>query len=124
MFVYHLLITHTARATWCRAVYIFGTMAKVSEQGAQIDFRQEQFESPWRQYGYITAYHVYFPPLDELISNEFIPSLFGGQISPSKRKLISLPVKYGGMGIPILTKLARKEYSTSVLVTSGCHESQ
>ena len=34
-------------------------------------------------------------PLDELISNEFIPSLFGGQISPSERKLISLPVKYG-----------------------------
>ena len=56
-------------------------------------------------------------PLDELISNEFIPSLFGGQISPSERKLISLPVKYEGMGIPILTELARKEYSTSVLVT-------
>ena len=34
-------------------------------------------------------------PLDELISNEFIPSLFGGQISPSERRLISLPVKYG-----------------------------
>ena len=58
-------------------------------------------------------------PLDELISNEFIPSLFGGQISPSERKLISLPVKYGGMGIPILTELDRKEYSTSVLVTRG-----
>ena len=41
--------------------------------------------------------------LYELIPNEFIPSLFGGQISPSERKLISLPVKYGGMGIPILT---------------------
>ena len=59
----------------------------------------------------------FMEPLDELISYEFIPSLFGGQISPSERKLISLPVKYGGMGIPILTELARKEYSTSVLVT-------
>ena len=58
-------------------------------------------------------------PLDELISNEFIPRLSGGQISPSVRKLISLPVKYGGMGIPILTELPGKEYSTSVLVTRG-----
>ena len=72
-------------------------------------------------------------PLDELISNEFIPSLFGGQISlvykiPYRRaprlayrlsasreqrylayKNFSLPVKYGGMGISILTELARKE---------------
>ena len=58
-------------------------------------------------------------PLDELISNEFIPSLFGGQISPSETKLISLPVKHGGMCIPNMTELARKEYSTSVLVTRG-----
>jgi hypothetical protein len=60
---------------------------------------------------------TYMAPLDKIITDEFIPSLFGCLISPLERKLISLPLKYGGLGIPILTDLAVKEYSTSILVT-------
>ena len=37
----------------------------------------------------------------------------------SERNLISLPVKCGGMGIPILTEFSRKENSISVIVTRG-----
>ena len=42
--------------------------------------------------------------------------LFGCLITPELRQLIALPVRYGGLGIPILADLAVKEYSTSILV--------
>ena len=59
----------------------------------------------------------YLAPLDELLTRDFIPTLFGGPISPIERESIALPVKYGGLGIPILTELAKKEYCTSLIVT-------
>jgi len=59
----------------------------------------------------------YMAPLDKIITEEFIPSLFGCLISSLERELISMPLKYGGLGIPILTDLAVKEYSTSIRVT-------
>ena len=59
----------------------------------------------------------YLDPIDKIITNEFLPTLLGCPVSPFERQLMSLPVKYGGLGIPILTKLAVKEYSTSVKVT-------
>jgi hypothetical protein len=34
-----------------------------------------------------------------------------------ERQIMALPVKYGGLGIPIFVELARKDYSTSLIVT-------
>ena len=65
----------------------------------------------------IEGLEKYLDPIDRIIDNDFIPSLFGCQVSPLERQIMSLPVKYGGLGIPVLTKLAVKEYSTSVKVT-------
>ena len=59
----------------------------------------------------------YMDPLDDIISKEFIPMLFGCPVSPLEREIVALPLKFGGLGLPILKELAIKEYSTSVLVT-------
>lgn len=59
----------------------------------------------------------YMLPLDNIITNELIPTLLGCPISPLERELMALPVKYGGLGIPNLKDLAAKEYSTSIIVT-------
>ena len=56
-------------------------------------------------------------PVDDIITNKFIPVLFGCPISPLEREIMALPLKYGGLGIPVLADLAIKEYSTSVIVT-------
>ena len=38
-------------------------------------------------------------------------------LSPDDRKLLSLPVRLGGMGIPIFTDICQREYNNSVKAT-------
>ena len=52
--------------------------------------------------------------LDEIIDNEFIPAITEGHhCSSDERVLLSLPVKMGGLGIPIFTELCDQEYASS-----------
>ena len=50
--------------------------------------------------------------LDTTINEKLIPAIVGRKISPEDRKLISLPAKFGGMAIPILSELAIYRSST------------
>ena len=59
----------------------------------------------------------YLEPIDKIITNEFIPALIGCPISTLERQIMALPVKFGGLGIPVLAELAVQEYKTSVVVT-------
>ena len=53
----------------------------------------------------------YLKQLDEVITTEFIPAITGGiNYSDIKRKLMSLPLKLGGMGIPIFFDIVDREY--------------
>ena len=57
-------------------------------------------------------------PLDEVVDNVFIPAITEGHYcSPSDRKLLALPVRLGGMGIPIFTEIADREYANSRAAT-------
>ena len=48
---------------------------------------------------------------DELILTNFIPAIAGGiYINPDERYLLSLPAKYGGLGIPVFSELAVVEF--------------
>ena len=47
--------------------------------------------------------------LDELLTSEFIPAITGGiHCSGIERKLLSLPSKLGGLGIPIFTEISNQ----------------
>ena len=51
--------------------------------------------------------------IDEVITKEFIPVITRGvKCSENERKLLSLPPKLGGLGIPIFSETADFEYST------------
>ena len=56
-------------------------------------------------------------PLDDIITNEFIPTLFGSSISPAERNLLAIPVREGGMGIRIWQDQAEDSYNTSKQIT-------
>ena len=57
-------------------------------------------------------------PLDDHIDNLFIQAITEGHIlKENKRKLLSLPVKLGGLGIPIYTDLCQKEFENSLKAT-------
>ena len=62
----------------------------------------------------------FLKPIEDTIRNELIPALTGGHIcSDNERKLLSLPSRYGGLGIPIFSLCAQQEYVNSRKVTAA-----
>ena len=57
-------------------------------------------------------------PLDDIITNKFLPALFGGKINEKEREMFTLPIKLGGMGMPLFTEKAPKAYQDSKTITS------
>ena len=56
--------------------------------------------------------------LDEIITSKFIPAVTGGiKPTPLERTLFSLPPSLGGLGIPIFSELAEREFRNSSLLT-------
>ena len=53
-------------------------------------------------------------PIDDIINEKFLPSITEHQyISESDRRLLSLPVKLGGLGIPIFSESCIVEFENS-----------
>ena len=62
-------------------------------------------------------------PLDETVMKEFIPAITDGHhCSEDERYLLSLPVRLGGLGLPIFSELCDREYHNSVLATQQLAE--
>jgi hypothetical protein len=52
-------------------------------------------------------------------SHKLIPALICGEVSDVERRMISLPVPMGGMGIYYPMETAKREYSASVAITGN-----
>ena len=62
----------------------------------------------------------YFMPLQEVICFKFIPSITWGHIcSNDKHVLLSLPTRFGGLGIPLFHENASMEFENSRKLTSS-----
>ena len=58
--------------------------------------------------------------IDNFITSNFIPAIIGGIIcSHTDRKLLALPPKLGGLGIPIFSDISDFEYQNSRLLTQN-----
>ena len=56
--------------------------------------------------------------LDDVIRTEFIPAITGGiNCSDTERRLMSLPPRFEGLGIPIFSESAQKEYEFSIILS-------
>ena len=61
--------------------------------------------------------------IHDVITKEIIPTITGGvKFSENERKLLSLPPKLGGLGIPIFSETSDFEYSNSKMVTKQLFE--
>ena len=60
-----------------------------------------------------------FAPLEEAIRENFIPALIGRKISDLERRILALPVRLGGIGIPNPTITADTEYGISASITKN-----
>ena len=57
-------------------------------------------------------------PLDEKINSDFIPVITEGHLCTStERSLLSLPVRMGGMAMPIFSEVSDAEFQNSALAT-------
>ena len=56
-------------------------------------------------------------PIDDVMDNEFIPALFGSNISPNERELVSLPIREGGLGLRVQHKNSDTCYAVSKVIT-------
>ena len=53
-------------------------------------------------------------PLDDVIDKQLLPALTEGHVlSSDDRELLSLPVRYGGLGIPVYQEICSREYENS-----------
>ena len=58
-----------------------------------------------------------FIPLEETIRQKLIPAIVGRAVGDTERKLLSLPVRLGGLGIADPTETADREYEASCTIT-------
>ena len=59
----------------------------------------------------------FLEPLDGAIFKKFLPVLFGETLSPQQKELLTLPIKYGGLGIEELVSKVSREYKISKTIT-------
>ena len=64
----------------------------------------------------------YFVPLEETIREKLIPAILGRKVTDTERKLISLPVRMGGLGIQNPTITADIEFRSSSIITTNLTE--
>lgn len=64
----------------------------------------------------------YFIPLEEIIREKLIPAIIGKAVTDLERKIISLPVRLGGMGIQNPTLTAQIEFRNSSVITRNLTE--
>ena len=58
-----------------------------------------------------------FIPLEECIRQVLIPAIVGRKVSDDERKILSLPVRLGGLGISNPVETADREYDASCFIT-------
>ena len=99
---------------WIKEVQILSKIAKCEPQTAYTAFVSG--------YRHKLTYHIrtfenlseHLKPLDDVITSEFIPAITEGHIcSEDERVLLSLPVKLGGLAIPIFSKTSDDEFENS-----------
>ena len=62
-------------------------------------------------------------PFDEKVNRGLIPALTEGHVcTPEERTLLSLPVRLGGMGIPVFSELCEREFRNSTMATEQLRE--
>ena len=105
-------------AEWCNRLKKLSTIAKSQPQAAYTGYTQGE----QHKYTYFlrTVPNIadLMKPLDEVIENQFLPSLFGTTISPNERDILSLPISEGGLGIRSLSETSNTTYDSSRKITA------
>ena len=102
---------------WCKNIEMLAKIAESQPQAAYSAFihgEQHKYTYFLRTICNISENLI---PLDDAISNVFIPALLGQNITDQEREVLSLPIREGGMGIKFNSKRADISYQASSKIT-------
>ena len=116
---FHQEYAEKKMSKWCSEVERLAEFAKTQPQAAYAAFIHGEMHRFTYFLRTIPNMSGYLQPLDDVIENKFLPAILGStSITATERNLYSLPIKSGGLGIPILQDKADQDYSTSVQITA------
>ena len=103
---------------WCNQLLKLSEIAKSEPQAAYSAFTAGFKHKLTYFIRTIPDIKTLLTPIDDVIDENLIPALTEGQIlNFDDRALLSLPVRLGGLGIPIFSKLSEEEYANSKSAT-------
>ena len=105
-------------SSWCDQLTVLSKIAKMELQAAYVAF-VSGFKHKLTYYiRTMSNIKHHLTQLDSFVDNVFIPSITDGHIcTADERLLLSLPVKRGGLGIPIFSAVADHEFANSRIAT-------
>ena len=103
---------------WCKDIEQLCIYAKSQPQAAYAAF----IHGVQHKYNYflrtIEGMDEFMLPLDKLLTETFIPILLDSSITATERELFSLPIRLGGLNIPIFAEKASNDYEISKTLTA------
>ena len=103
---------------WIEQLKQLAAIAKTEPQAAYSAFTAGYKHKMTYYIRTISNLSTILEPLDETVTKEFIPAITDGHhCSEDERRLLSLPVRLGGLGLPIFSELCDREYENSLKAT-------
>ena len=104
---------------WCNEIEQLALFAKTQPQAAYAAFIHGEMHRFTYFLRTIPNMSEFLKPLDDIIDNKLLPAILGrANITQADRNLYSIPIKSGGLGIPIFQDKADQDFSTSVQITA------
>ena len=105
---------------WCKQLKTLSEIAKSEPQAAYAAFVTGFQHKLTYHLRVLPDIEDLLSPLDDVIDSNFIPAISDGhRCSPDERLLLSLPVRLGGLALPIFSKRSRCDYRSSL---STCNQ--
>jgi len=105
-------------AGWVTEVKNLSVVVKTHPQAAYAAFTHGQSSKWIFLMRTIQDIGALFQPLEDAIRQFFLPAITGRQaLSDTERELFALPVRLGGLGIPIPTKSSSSQFRSSMRIS-------
>ena len=105
-------------AEWCKRLEKLATIAKSQPHAAYAAYTHGE----QHRYTYfmrtLQNINENMQPVDRVLEEQFLPALFGRELTDGDRELLALPVKEGGLGIRRIHENATLNYHTSKNITA------
>ena len=102
---------------WCNELRCLADFAKTQPQAAYSAFTHGTLNKYTYFMRTIPDMNEFIKPVDDVIRSELLPSLLNAIVTDADRDLYSLPIRHGGLGIPVLSEIAQSQYESSKRIT-------